>query len=664
MAKLSAFECMVSARRWLIASPNKVPHYVDGSKRSGALDCPEDHARLATYADAQAALASRPGWLLGFALGPTESGYCWQGVDLDKIRLNGTAHFANEVAGYVEKSVSGEGAHAIGYGRRFAPLGSNGSGIEAYSTGRYFVVTENGIRPDAELVDLADYVEQVLTPRHAAGRAGSSTKTSNAGAGLVTVDAKTVTELRSALLSMRSDDRDLWMRMGHALKELGDVGRGLWLDWSATSDEHQPKKDARQWDGFKPDRTGYQAVFKAAQEGGWVNPMSKAAQLASTSLKPSSPPLITLEFAMASDTATIKVDYLLDPYLPAKCVVGFFGRGSTAKSSFLASMAAGISGTASTLWVSVEEPADWIKVRHIKCGAQEGTLAIVKAVASEMDHQGRVIASSFNAYEHLEVAIEQAKGAFTGANKPPLRLVVLDTAVGLTAWGKGESPNDDAAVKKLLGYLQALAEQHDLTIAFIGHSNKGKHEYFADTVMGASAWTNSPRLSFVHAADRREDYAYVMRVAKTNFDPFGVPYRTTPVHTLYERQNGPDTVLVRVEPEEIVWGNAESLEMFEKATKKPDDDGGGSSWAGAPRKTVVDIVRDKLVEMVHSGQDRFITREQVELQLPDQKVNRAQWTKVDSELRQLPQIFQVDVTLHPGGGNKTIYRALAVPVPQ
>jgi hypothetical protein len=99
-------------------------------------------------------------------------------------------------------------------------------------------------------------------------------------------------------------------------------------------------------------------------------------------------------------------------------------------------------------------------------------------------------------------------------------------------------------VKKLLGYLQALAERHNLTIVAIGHANKGKHDHFADTVMGASAWTNSPRLSFFHAADVRENFAYVMRVAKTNFDPFGLPYGTKPVHTLYERAIGPDTVLV------------------------------------------------------------------------------------------------------------------------
>ena len=59
---------------------------------------------------------------------------------------------------------------------------------------------------------------------------------------------------------------------------------------------------------------------------------------------------------------------------------------------------------------------------------------MVKAVASKKDSQDRVIASSFNIYEHLEPAIVTASTGFDEAEKPTLRLVVLDTAVGLTGW--------------------------------------------------------------------------------------------------------------------------------------------------------------------------------------------------------------------------------------
>ncbi len=294
-----------------------------------------------------------------------------------------------------------------------------------------------------------------------------------------------------------------------------------------------------------------------------------------------SPESITLEFAMARDTATVKLSYLVDPYLPSACVVGFYGRGGSAKSSFLASLAARISEDYSSLWISVEEPTDWIRVRHIKCGGTEGTMAVVKAVASKTDVQGRVVASNFNVYEHLEPSIVRAKADFENMYNPPkrLRLVVLDTAVGLTTWAKGENPNDDASVKRLLGHLQALAERHGVTVAIIGHSNKGKHDHFADTVAGASAWTNSPRLSFVHARDRREEFACVMLVAKSNLTQrFASAYRTEPVHTLHVRDEGADAVLCRVEFGDVVWGEEEASELFDEATRKPredDEDGGG-----------------------------------------------------------------------------------------
>lgn len=63
---------------------------------------------------------------------------------------------------------------------------------------------------------------------------------SNAGdSSEVTLPPETVQHLRSALLSMRADDYKLWIDCGMALKTLGDVGRGLWLEWSLTSRKSQ-----------------------------------------------------------------------------------------------------------------------------------------------------------------------------------------------------------------------------------------------------------------------------------------------------------------------------------------------------------------------------------------------------------------------------------------
>lgn len=386
----------------------------------------------------------------------------------------------------------------------------------------------------------------------------------------------------------------------------------------------------------------------------------EAAKLKSgASIPPPMAPMdaIPMEVAMGSDTTTVTLHYLVDPFLPSRCVVGFFGRGSTAKSSFVATLGAQISGEASTLWVSVEEPNDWIRVRHMKIGGAEGTLFVVTAVASKSDAHGRVTGSNFDVYEHLETAIQKAKrGADTMYIPPrPLKLVVLDTAVGLTGWRKGESPNDDASVKKLLAYLQALAERYEVTIAIIGHSNKGKHEHFADTVAGASAWTNSPRLSFVHARDIREEHANVMRVAKTNLTTrFTTLYSTEPVHVLHRRAEGADSVLVRVSVGLTVWGEDESMEVFEDATRPPkaDDDGDGG---GGKKESLVMKVIGALVQAVYqTGQP--VTREQVHA-LIGREISRREWQKVDERLR-LAQL-QYRVVIETGPQNKVLYQKQA-----
>ncbi len=92
-----------------------------------------------------------------------------------------------------------------------------------------------------------------------------------------TVDGRTVADLRSALLHLRADEYADWVRMGLALSELGDVGRGLWLDWSATSAKFDAAGAAAKWDTFRSSEIGYRAVFEAAQAAGWVNPAKRQA---------------------------------------------------------------------------------------------------------------------------------------------------------------------------------------------------------------------------------------------------------------------------------------------------------------------------------------------------------------------------------------------------
>src|SRR6188768_3429990 len=147
----------------------KVPYYANGQRRYGDLDA--DAARLVDMRTALAALElygpSRAG--LGFALGPDGTGHCWQGVDFDHVADHpAIAPLLDAAPGYLERSPSGNGAHAVGRGAMFPTLGSNGSGIEAYSQGRFFTVTGDVLRA-GDLADLTPLV-QAAAPIHAASR--------------------------------------------------------------------------------------------------------------------------------------------------------------------------------------------------------------------------------------------------------------------------------------------------------------------------------------------------------------------------------------------------------------------------------------------------------------------------------------------------------------
>jgi hypothetical protein len=271
---------MQNAPRWLLwrlipnpkpgKKPIKKPFYANGIPRNGGLDTPYDYAQLVPMSAALGVLQAGGYTGVGFALGPDGTGGHWQGVDFDNLPERPDLQ-SIALPGYTETSPSGRGRHAIGYGRAFQTLGSNKSGIEAYAAGRYFTVT--GADPAGELCDLADFVESRLVPMH-----GTAIRPPIPSAPLEPAEPITpegLADLYGALLSMPSEDRSTWVSMGLALKSLGDDGRDLWLYWSATCPEKYDEDDAlAAWDSFRPERTGYKAVFAEAQRRGWDNPQA------------------------------------------------------------------------------------------------------------------------------------------------------------------------------------------------------------------------------------------------------------------------------------------------------------------------------------------------------------------------------------------------------
>ncbi|MBK6674856.1 MAG: AAA family ATPase [Proteobacteria bacterium] len=261
----------------------------------------------------------------------------------------------------------------------------------------------------------------------------------------------------------------MWVAVGQALKELGETGRGLWWNWSQTSDKCKPE-DARKWDSFDGDRTGYRAVFAKAQAAGWLNPASNAAQINGAAPVRDG---FVFKFTRPGDTV-LNIEYLLDPWLPRATVIGCYGRGEAGKSSWTAQVCAAASGQVSTLWISSEERQDHILQRHLSCGGEIGTLAVLQALPTKIDPATKkAVATSFNVYEHMEGAVVAFQKDNSSRKDRPLGVVVLDAIGALVTWGKGENGNDDGAVKKMIAHLFTLSERYGVTFVILGHLNKG-----------------------------------------------------------------------------------------------------------------------------------------------------------------------------------------------
>lgn len=270
----STWAAMTAACRWLIYDNAKTPHYADGRKRHGTLDTPEDIARLVSVDDAKAAaVAKGAGWGFGFALGPDGNGGCWQGIDLDKVDETGVGHFVPDLPGYVEHSPSGTGFHAIGYGEQFAPCGSDKSGTEAYSSGRYFTVTGKMLR-DAPLTDLSPFVAAEIVPYRAKlkERRDKSKVAHRQPTTPFHTDDDTLADIASALVHFDADDRHEWMQVIHAGKTYGEAAREPVRRWSAMSGKHSDGEFNTKWDEVQPTSTSYRWIFSEAAQRGWTNP--------------------------------------------------------------------------------------------------------------------------------------------------------------------------------------------------------------------------------------------------------------------------------------------------------------------------------------------------------------------------------------------------------
>ena len=85
------------------------------------------------------------------------------------------------------------------------------------------------------------------------------------------IDEHQVDELRAALKWIDSDERDNWVKIGFALRCLGQTGFDLWDEWSQPSKKYDPRDQVKKWHTFNAQNISYTTIFYLAEAAGWIN---------------------------------------------------------------------------------------------------------------------------------------------------------------------------------------------------------------------------------------------------------------------------------------------------------------------------------------------------------------------------------------------------------
>lgn len=264
----------------------------------------------------------------------------------------GGQHFILEYTDIAQQALRAQVAHRAAQGT--GGKTGTGAGIDVQGDGKYIIVEPSdhisgtaytwegssdpleGVKPArlpqhwlCEPVVLKSHPQALQVPQ---GQPGTQTANDPG----LSLDPQTLQDLRSALNFVPADERDTWIAMGARLKDLGAAGREIWISWSQTSDKWRPQ-DAKQWDGLKAERTGYQAIFKDAQARGWINPLSLPRQPQQPqALPPRANPDRPLLVRGDQFAATIRpVEWIIKGYIESNCMMQLFGAPGSGK-SFLA----------------------------------------------------------------------------------------------------------------------------------------------------------------------------------------------------------------------------------------------------------------------------------------------------------------------------------------
>ena len=165
-------------------------------------------------------------------------------------------------------------------------------------------------------------IKRLLPPVQASTRAGTVRSTR-------TVTVATAASLRSALHAIPAEEREVWVRVGLALSELGDVGKTLWIEWSQSAPEkYDPEDGERVWRSFESTDIGYETIFYLAAQHGWSHDSSGSGSPNDAQ----SDALVGYSLEEFLDLEVPPEEAILDPWLPKQGLAQIYAKRGVGKS--------------------------------------------------------------------------------------------------------------------------------------------------------------------------------------------------------------------------------------------------------------------------------------------------------------------------------------------
>lgn len=321
--------------------------------------------------------------------------------------------------------------------------------------------------------------------------------------------AKSHSQVQSALNCIPSIDYEIWLKVGMALKtDFGDTGFHIWDNWSKKSPEkYDPKNQQKTWQSFKHEGVNIETIFYLAREHGCdLSELAKkkqkeASKKTSFNTNPIEKQTNTeLVSTRASDIQPRPIHWLWKDKIPLRAYSLIAGQGGKAKSQIAISLAATVSNgglfpdkelcpQGQVFIISAEDTKQEIIVpRLIAADANLQNIHILDAVNSR-NEQGQIIKQPTFNFENDIPALHEKISKLSN-----VKLIIIDPIMSFM--GKVNTHNL-SETRAALAPIADLAEKHDLSILLIHHTNKASTTNSYGRVSGSTGFLDAARAAYV-----------------------------------------------------------------------------------------------------------------------------------------------------------------------